>query len=211
MKVVSFVHLHLPRFLTFRSNSLLPAEESKTKTKCSLRFSRATRWSMRAVLLTLLRSATIGMKAGKPEAPLSGRTTLAIAAATVGVALSIMFLGDGDAGLVPLLLGLATAIATLAASLGAKVSVRAKLALLLTLAALIAFHSGGLVLAGLMIDGDAAPLVPNWALLTLLVVFLGTWSWQQQRVSIGIGLPLRLYVHLINAGALPAGGNGEKK
>jgi NAD(P)H-quinone oxidoreductase subunit 5 len=155
--------------------------------------------------------STIGMKAGKPEAPLSGRTTLAIAAATVGVALSIMFLGDGDAGLVPLLLGLATAIATLAASLGAKVSVRAKLALLLTLAALIAFHSGGLVLAGLMIDGDAAPLVPNWALLTLLVVFLGTWSWQQQRVSIGIGLPLRLYVHLINAGALPAGGNGEKK
>lgn len=155
--------------------------------------------------------STIGMKAGKPEAPLSGRTTLAIAAATVGVALSIMFLGDGDAGLVPLLLGLATAIATLAASLGAKVSVRAKLALLLTLAALIAFHSGGLVLAGLMIDGDAAPLVPNWALLTLLVVFLGTWSWQQQRVSIGIGLPLRLYVHLINAGALPAAGNGEKK
>jgi formate hydrogenlyase subunit 3/multisubunit Na+/H+ antiporter MnhD subunit len=153
----------------------------------------------------------IGMKVGKSEAPLSGGMTLAIATATVGVALSILFFGDGDAGLVPLLLGLATAVAALAASLGAKVSMRAKLALLMTLVALIAFHSGGLALAGLMIDEDAAPLMPNWALLTLLVVFLGAWTWQQQRISTGIGLPLRLYVHLINAGALPAAGNGEKK
>lgn len=155
--------------------------------------------------------STIGMKAGKPVAPLSGLASLAIAGATVGAGLSILSAGDGDAGLVPLLLGLATAIATLVASLGGKVPARAKILLLLTLVALIAFHSAGLVLAGMAVGKDASPLLPDWALLALLVAFLGAWVWQQQRLSAGRGLPLRLYVHLINAGALHVVGKGEAK
>ena len=51
------------------------------------------------------------------------------------VALALVLL----AGLIPLLLGLATASATLVASLGGQVPMRAKLALLVTLALLIAF------------------------------------------------------------------------
>lgn len=155
--------------------------------------------------------STIGMKTSKPETPLSGRATLAIAAATVAFALAALSLGEGGAGLVPLLLGLATAFATLIASLRGKVPVRAKLMLLLAIAALITFHSAGLIVAGMAIGEDAPPLVPDWVLFTLLLVFLGAWAWQQQRISTSRGLPLRLYVHLINAGALPAAGNGEEK
>lgn len=155
--------------------------------------------------------STIGMKSGKPAATLLGRATLTIAVGTIGVALFILYFGDGDASLVPLLLGLATAVSTLVASLGGKLPMRAKVTLMLTLAALIGFHSAGLALAGIAIGADAAPLVPGWVLLALLIVFLGIWVWQQQRVSTGRGLPLPLYVHLINAGALPAASKGEEK
>jgi len=155
--------------------------------------------------------STIGMKGGRPEAPLSVRATLVTMAATFGVALLILSTGEGDAGLVPLLLGIATAIMTLVSSLGGKEPVRAKVVLLLALSVLIAFHSAGLVLAGMAIGHHASPLVPDWALLALLVGFLGAWAWQQLRLSTGRGLPLGLYVHLINAGALPASGIGDEK
>lgn len=155
--------------------------------------------------------STIGMKSGKPSAGLSGWATLAIAAGTVGIALSILSFGDGDANLVPLLLGLATAVSTLVASLGGKLPMRTKVTLMLTLAGLISFHTAGLALTGMAIGTDAAPLVPGWALLALLIVFLGAWAWQQQRISTGRGLPLPLYVHLINAGTLSAAGKGEEK
>jgi NADH:ubiquinone oxidoreductase subunit 5 (subunit L)/multisubunit Na+/H+ antiporter MnhA subunit len=154
--------------------------------------------------------STIGMKSGKSAATLPGLATLVIAAGTVGIALSILSFRVGDASLVPLLLGLATAVSTLVASLGGKVPMRAKVTLMLTLAALIVLHSAGLALAGMAIGPDAAPLVPEWVLVALLVVFLGAWAWQQNRVSTGRGLPLPLYVHLINAGALPAAGKGEE-
>lgn len=155
--------------------------------------------------------STIGIKAGKPMAPLSGRTSLAIAGAITGVALSLLVSGDGDANLVPLLLGLATAAATFVASIGGRLSLRAKLALIAALVALIALHGGGMTIAAMAVRPDAHPFVPAPALLALLVVFLGLWVWQQQRASSGRGLPLPLYVHLINAGALPATRHGEAK
>lgn len=153
--------------------------------------------------------STIGMKTGKPFA-LSGSASLVIAAGTIGVAFTILSFGDADASFVPLLLGLATAVATLVAALGGKVPMRAKGMLLLTLAGLVAFHGAGLGLAGIAVGPDGTPLVPEWALLALLTVFLGAWVWQQHRAANGRGLPLPLYVHLINAGTLPAIGKGEK-
>ncbi len=152
--------------------------------------------------------SAIGMKSGKPAA-LSGGAALVIAAGTVGVAFSILSFGNADASLVPLLLGLATAVATLVAALGGRVPVRVKGMLVLALAVLIAFHGAGLALAARAVGADGTPLVPEWALLALLAIFLGAWVWQQQRVSSGRGLPLPLYVHLINAGTLPAAGKGE--
>lgn len=155
--------------------------------------------------------STIGMKPEKPGGAVSGRTSLILAAGTVGVAISLLSFGQGGANLVPLLLGCATAVATLIAAVGSEVPLRAKAALVLTLSALILFHGVGLALSALAVGSDAVPLVPDWALLALLVVFLGGWAWQQHRMSSGRGLPLPLYVHLINAGALTPGGKGENK
>lgn len=153
--------------------------------------------------------SSIGMKANRPTTPLSKRETLAIAGVTIGIALSIVLSGHGEASLVPLLLGLATAIATLVGTLNGSLPLKAKAPFLLTVAALIAFHAAGLSLSGLAVGPDAPALVSDPVLLALLVAFLGAWVWQQQCVSTGRGLPLRLYVHLINAGALAADSKGE--
>jgi NADH:ubiquinone oxidoreductase subunit 5 (subunit L)/multisubunit Na+/H+ antiporter MnhA subunit len=180
---------------------------------CGLGAYAAALWHMVAhglfkAWLFLGSGSTIGMKAGKPPA-LSGSACLVIAAGTIGVALTILSIGDADVSLVPLLLGLATAAATLVAALGGKVPMRAKGMLLLTLVGLVAFHSAGLALAGVAVGAHGAPLVPKRVLLALLTVFLGAWVWQQHRAATGRGLPLPLYVHLINAGSLPGAGKGE--
>lgn len=153
----------------------------------------------------------VGMKPGKETAMLKGWAALLIAAGTAGLALSLFSFGEGRAGLIPLLLGLATAVATLIAALGSKLPVRAKAGLAVVIAALAAFHGAGLAMAGMAVGADAAAIVPDWALIALLVAFLGAWAWQQQRLASGRGLPLQLYVHFINAGALPARGKGEDK
>ena len=155
--------------------------------------------------------SAIGMRAGKPVAALPGGATLFIAAGTAGVALGVVWFGDGDGGLVPLLLGAATAASALVAALGGKTPTRAKMTALLALAALIAFHAAGLTLAAMAVGADATPLLPGWGLLALLLAFLSAWTWQQHRLASGRGLPLPLYVRLINAGALPATGTGEAK
>lgn len=155
--------------------------------------------------------SAIGMKQGGSPAPLSGGTTLAISAGTLGVALSVISFGQGQASLVPLLLGLATAMATLASCLGGRLPLPAKLALAGMVAALVAFHAAGLAVAANATGPDAATLVPEWGLVALLVTFLGAWAWQQQRLAGGRSLPLPLYVHLINAGALSPAAKGEAK
>lgn len=153
--------------------------------------------------------SAIGMKSGKPAAAPSGRTVLVIAAGTLGVALSVLSFGHADASLVPLLLGVATAVSTLVTSFGGDAPLRTKATLALALATLIAFHGAGLAIAEMAIGAHAAPLAPQWGLLALLAAFLGGWVWQQQRISSGRSLPLPLYVHLINAGTLPAASKGE--
>lgn len=155
--------------------------------------------------------SAIGMKSRTPAAILSGRASLLIAAGTVGVALSIFSFGSGDPGLIPLLLGFATASAALAGSLTGEGSVRARVLLLIALAALAAFHGAGLALAGIAVGANGPPIVPDWVLLGVLVVFLGAWVWQQHLMATGRGLPLPVYVHLINAGTMPALGKGEGK
>ena len=155
--------------------------------------------------------SAIGMKAERSAVFLSGKASLLIAAATLGVAMSIVSFGKGNASLVPLLLGFATASAAIVASLGGKVPMRARMTLLLALIALVAFHSGGLALAGMAAGRDAALIAPDWAMLVLLVVFLGAWTLQQHNVATQRAIPLPLYVQLLNAGKLPAAPTGEQK
>lgn len=153
--------------------------------------------------------STIGMKADAAVGRVSGRTALLIAAGTLGAAGAIIQSGQGDASLVPLLLGIATAMTALVACLGSVLALRARLTLVAALGLLIAFHTAGLALARFVAGPDAPALVPGWALLTLLGAFLGAWVWQQSRLAQGTALPPRIYVHLINAGALPVAGKGD--
>lgn len=146
--------------------------------------------------------SAVGMKPEARPAPLPTAACGAIAAATVALAVTLTASGRGGAGMVPLLLALATALATLAASLAGRLALRAKLTLVAALAALALFHAAGLTLAHAAAGADGPALLPDWALLALLVAFLGGWVWQQHRLATGRGLPLWLYVHLINAGAL---------
>lgn len=137
---------------------------------------------------------------GRTVAPLSARACLVIVAGTASIALALLAAGHGEADMVPLLLALATAVATLVAMLGSPAPARAKLPLVAALAGLGALHAGGVLLARAAVGPDAAPLLPDWALVGLALAFLLAWAWQQRRIAAGRGLPLRLYVQLINAG-----------
>ncbi len=154
--------------------------------------------------------STIGMKTAPRAAPLSAMESLAIAAATTGIALAIVVSGDGDAALVPLLLGLATAAAALVAALRGTAKAQAKVSFAVGVVVLIGLHGAGLSLATAATGPNAPAIVPDAALIALLIVFLGGWVWQQQSLARGTGLPLGLYVRLINAGALCPAGKGER-
>ena len=145
----------------------------------------------------------IGRKGGKSRAPVSLWAQGAIALIIGCIALLFILNGQHDARLVPLLLALATAGATLVAALNTALPLRAKLGMLLLVLLLIAVHGAGLAWAQRAIGADAAPLVPAWVMLVLLLIFLSLWLWQQRR------MPLRLYVHFINAGALPPASKGD--
>lgn len=155
--------------------------------------------------------SAIGIKHGRPVSRLSDRAALFIAAGTLAAGFVIIQSGLGSANLVPLLLGIATASITLVTCLGARLTTGGKLSLIAGLALLMAFHAGGLALAGIAVGRDAPPLASNWLLLALLAAFLGIWVWQQRRLSRSAGLPLHLYVHLINAGVPLAVRKGEEK
>lgn len=156
-------------------------------------------------------ASTIGTSAARATVPLSGRTALGIAVGTLGVALALAAAGEGGAALVPLMLGFATASATLIGTLGGQVPPRAKATIAAALAGLVAFHAGGLGLADLALGPRAVSPAPAWVSMALLALFLGTWAWQQRRLTRGLGLPLPLYVRLINAGTLPMTARGDAK
>ena len=136
-------------------------------------------------------------------------------AIVAGVALATLVAGGGaifggtgpDAtypagGLIPLVLGLATALVTLIAGLRSRLPLRARLGIGLVVAALIAFHGAGLRVMQAGLGPDAPALLPPGALFALLAGFLAAWVWQVCRRS--TPLPPALYIHLLNAGSAPA-------
>lgn len=151
----------------------------------------------------------IGMKASKPQTHLSLAAHVGIVVLVLAAGLALMGAGQEDARLVPVLLGLATAGTAFVATFAPRQPLRAKIGILLMLVLMIALHAAGLMLAQKAVGADAPALVPAWAMFVLLLLFLILWFWQQQRLTDGRGLPLRLYVHFINAGALPSASKGD--
>lgn len=146
--------------------------------------------------------SAIGMKAGGAPRNIGARSTIAIAATTLIVAMAGWWAGALTAGMVPLALALAATLAALTGILQSRGSARSKVTLALACGGLVALYGGALRVTHAALGPDAPALLPTPALLLLLAGFLGTWVWQQWRFSRAIPLPPALYVHLLNAGAL---------
>ncbi|MBC2651278.1 proton-conducting transporter transmembrane domain-containing protein [Novosphingobium aerophilum] len=148
--------------------------------------------------------SSVGMRGDKPAGLGEPATIGGVAVATLAVGAWLTLSPDASGSLVPLLLGLATALATLVEGLTGNIPLRARLAIGGLVAALIGFHAAGLAAMHALLGADAPSLLPPWALLALLGAFLAAWMWQQLRQARARPLPAALYVHLLNAGSAPA-------
>ncbi|WP_298198967.1 proton-conducting transporter membrane subunit [Novosphingobium sp.] len=148
--------------------------------------------------------SSVGMRGDKPAGLGEPATIGGVAVATLAVGAWLTLSPDASGSLVPLLLGLATALATLVEGLTGNIPLRARLAIGGLVAALIGFHAAGLAAMHALLGADAPSLLSPWALLALLGAFLAAWVWQQLRQARARPLPAALYVHLLNAGSAPA-------
>jgi len=155
--------------------------------------------------------STIGMQGAFRSTPLRWWQVCVAAGVTLGIALIVLLWGEASASIVPLLLGAATAIATLSAGFLSRATLRAGLPVAALIFGLVAMHAAGLAIAGAAVGPDAPALLPDWSLLAILGAFLAAWLWQHQRQSTGRTLPPALYVHLLNAGSLRPAAYGEAK
>ena len=148
--------------------------------------------------------SAIGMTGSRADAPAPGGAKVApmIAAITLALALAGLVLGLRIE--VPLVLGVATALAALGGTVQAPLLPGGRLATGALVAALAGAYLAGLTLIGRALGPDGPAVLPAPALIALVAAFLGLWVWQARRPT----LPAALYVHLLNAGALapaPAG------
>lgn len=155
--------------------------------------------------------SAVGMrgKAGNPaHAP---RRPIAIAAATLLCAIAAWAAGVLNADMVPLSLGLATAMATLGEALRAQGPAASRSTLIPVIAGLTALYAGALRITNAAMGPDAPMLLPPSALIALIAGFLGVWVWQQSRAASASSLPPALYVRLLNAGTftMPAKGDAQ--
>lgn len=140
-----------------------------------------------------------------PAAPGLTHSIKGCAILVLAGALVLTWAGHMDGALVPLLLALATAMVTLNAGLGTQMPMRSRLAATAILIVLAATQAIGVWLTTVAVGHEGPMVLPGWALDGVLAAFLGGWVWQAQRRS----LPRRIYVHLLNAGALACVGAGE--
>lgn len=155
--------------------------------------------------------SALGMRDGR-DTLMAGSRTVGLVAALCLLAGSYLAFGTGMNGeLLPLMLAIATAAATLVMAVARASALKARLVLLAAVAALLGFHVLGYALVHILQPGEAAPLLPPFAILLLLACFLASWWWQALRMERGNSLPPALYVRLLNAGALAPATVGESR
>lgn len=159
--------------------------------------------------LFLNAGSAIGMQADR-RPTLEPRVVVTVAAATLIVGGVLTFGGIAGAELVPLLLAIATGLATLGAIVLADVNVGSRLALAGGLSALALVHVLGFEAASAALPVASATPLPPAAAILLLAVFLGGWVCQSILVASRTPLPAPLYVRLLNAGALRPALSGDR-
>lgn len=153
--------------------------------------------------------SAVGMKPGRTSKVRADRVAPVVAGVVLAGGIALVLRGHATGTLVPLLLGIATAGATLAGALGSALSGRARLSLVVIVAGLVGFHVSGLALATAVSRPDSPSILPPGVLVGLAAAFLVGWVWQQRGLAQARPLPQRLYIHLLNAGALGAAPLGD--
>lgn len=148
--------------------------------------------------------SSVGMKVARPVALRADPTPVVVAVAALIGGIALVRGGHATGTLVPLLLAMATAGATLASAIRSAPALRTRLSLLALVAGLVGFHAAGLTLIAALARPDAPALVPAPLLIGLAALFLAGWVWQQRALALGRPLPHRLYILMLNAGALRA-------
>lgn len=159
--------------------------------------------------LFLNAGSAIGMQASRRPA-LEPRLVGFVAMATLAIGAILTLGGTAGAELVPMLLAVATAAATMGAIASARLRVRSRLALAGWLTGLLAAHLAGFEVAKAAMPLSTGPMLSPLAALLLLAAFLGGWLWQARRIAGAHPLPAALYVRLLNAGALAPAGTGDR-
>jgi len=147
--------------------------------------------------------SAIGMRDDAPPSALGKSEVMIGGAATLAIGTALAISGTASAAYVPMLLAAATAIATLAASIGARLPSTSRAALIALIAALALVQAAGLTLAHAAAGADGAAILPGWTMIVLTAGFVALWLWQQRALALRLPLPAPLYVRLLNAGALP--------
>jgi NADH:ubiquinone oxidoreductase subunit 5 (subunit L)/multisubunit Na+/H+ antiporter MnhA subunit len=153
--------------------------------------------------------SSVGMKVARPAPQRADSTPVVVAAAVLIGGIALVRGGHATGTLLPLLLAIATAGATLASAVRSASGLRTRLSLLVLVAALVGFHGAGLAVVAAVSRPDGPALVPAPLLIALAALFLAAWVWQQRALALGRPLPRRLYIHMLNAGALRAAPAGD--
>ena len=155
--------------------------------------------------------SAVGMKPVTLQRARADHAPALIAGLVLAGGVLLVARGQATGTLVPLLLGCATAGVTLTGAMRSALDHRARLSLVVIMGALVGFHIAGLALIESLSRADAPSIVPPWLLIWLVAGFLLAWVWQLRRQAQGSALPHRLYVHLLNAGALGGAAAGDVK
>lgn len=153
--------------------------------------------------------SSVGMKVARPPELRPDRSPALVAAVVLIGGIVLVLQGRATGTLLPLLLGMATAGVTLLGAMRSAPDGRARLLLLALVGGMAGFHVVGLSLIVAVSRPDAPALVPAAVLVGLAGLFLAGWVWQQRALALGLPLPRRLYIHMLNAGALGAPASGE--
>jgi NAD(P)H-quinone oxidoreductase subunit 5 len=143
--------------------------------------------------------SAIGRRYGK--AALGPGAVMLIAALTLALGTGMIAYRPTGAGSVPLLLAMATAIATAVAIGHLEPNPRGGVGMLVAAGFAAATYTLGFWLTGKALGSDGPALLGPLGEFVLIGVFLLAWVWQQLCAARVMSLPPWLYVRLINAGA----------
>ena len=153
--------------------------------------------------------SSIGMKVDRRPS-LEPRLVAFVAVAAVVIGSLLASTRTITAELVPLLLAVSTAFATLGGIVASDLRIKSRIALVGGLMAVMMLHVVGFETASALLPVAIGPSLSPILTVLLLSAFLGSWVWQSRRITSRKPLPAPLYVRLLNAGMIHPARTGDR-